>query len=79
MMDLLGRADLVSATLAKIFESVEGGLSWKSFRESEDPRYVALTLPRPGRLPYGKDFKKVDEFNYEESVDGADRRRRACG
>ncbi len=58
--------------LAKIFNSVEYA-SWKSFRESEDSRYVALTLPRVlGRLPYGKDFKKVDEFNYEESVDGAD-------
>ncbi len=31
--------------LAKIFDGVEYA-SWKSFRESEDSRYVALTLPR---------------------------------
>ena len=58
--------------LAKIFESVEYA-SWKSFRESEDSRYVALTLPHVlARLPYGEDFKKVDEFNFEEFVDGKD-------
>src|SRR5207253_11101955 len=56
--------------LAKIFMSVEYA-AWKSFRESEDSRYVALTLPHVlGRLPYGEAFKKVDEFNFEEFVDG---------
>ncbi|MGE3803097.1 MAG: type VI secretion system contractile sheath large subunit [Gemmataceae bacterium] len=56
--------------LAKIFDSVEYA-SWKSFRESEDSRFVALTLPHVlGRLPYGENFKKVDEFNFEEFVDG---------
>ena len=56
--------------LAKIFDSVEYA-AWKSFRESEDSRYVALTLPRVlGRLPYGSNFKRVDEFNFEEEVDG---------
>jgi len=56
--------------LAKIFDSVEYA-SWKSFRESEDSRYAALTLPRVlGRLPYGSNFKRVDEFNFEETVDG---------
>ena len=56
--------------LAKIFESVEYA-AWKSFRESEDSRYVALTMPRVlGRLPYGENFKRVDEFNFEEQVDG---------
>ena len=58
--------------LAKIFQSVEYA-SWNSFRESEDSRYVALTMPRVlGRLPYGEDFKRVEEFNYEENVDGTD-------
>ncbi len=58
--------------LAKIFESVEYA-AWKSFRESEDSRYVALTLPRVlSRLPYGENFKRVDEFNFEETVDGTD-------
>ena len=58
--------------LAKIFESVEYA-TWTSFRESEDSRYVGLTLPRVlGRLPYGEDFKPVEEFNFEEDVDGKD-------
>ena len=58
--------------LAKIFQSVEYA-SWNSFRESEDSRYVALTMPRVlGRLPYGKDFKPIEEFDYEEDVDGTD-------
>jgi type VI secretion system protein ImpC len=58
--------------LAKIFESVEYA-AWKSFRESEDSRYAALALPRVlGRLPYGENFRKVSEFNFEETVDGKD-------
>src|SRR3954471_6858309 len=56
--------------LAKIFDSVEYA-AWKSFRESEDSRYVALAMPRVlGRLPYGEKFKRVDEFDFEEMVDG---------
>ena len=58
--------------LAKIFQSVEYA-PWQSFRESEDSRYVALTLPRVlARLPYGEDFKRVEEFNFEEFVDSKD-------
>ena len=58
--------------LTKIFSTVEYA-SWKSFRESEDSRYVALALPHVlGRLPYGEMFKKVDAFNFEEFVDGKD-------
>jgi type VI secretion system protein ImpC len=60
--------------LAKIFtrDNPEYA-SWWSFRESEDSRYVALTLPHVlARLPYGENFKKVDAFNFEEFVDGKD-------
>ncbi len=58
--------------LAKIFDSTEYA-KWKSFRQSEDSRYVALCLPRTlSRLPYGKDSKPVDDFSYEEHVDGTD-------
>ena len=58
--------------LAKIFDSTEYA-KWKSFRQSEDSRYVALALPRTlGRLPYGADTKPIDEFVYEEHVDGTD-------
>lgn len=60
--------------LAKIFDSVEYAV-WKSFRESEDSRYVALTMPRVlGRLPYGSGDaeRPIEEFRYEENVDGTD-------
>jgi len=58
--------------LAKIFDTTEYA-KWKSFRQSEDSRYVALCLPRTlGRLPYGKDTKPVEAFSYEEHVDGTD-------
>lgn len=61
--------------LAKIFDTTEYA-KWKSFRQSEDSRYVALCLPRTlGRLPYGKDTKPVEAFNYEEGVDGTDHSR----
>ena len=58
--------------LAKIFDSTEYA-KWKSFRQSEDSRYVGLCVPHIlMRLPYGKDTKPVDGFNYEEGVDGTD-------
>lgn len=58
--------------LAKIFQSAEYA-KWKSFRESEDSRYTALTMPHIlMRLPYGKESIPVEEFNFEESVDGTD-------
>lgn len=58
--------------LAKIFDTVEYA-KWKSFRESEDSRYVGLVLPHVlGRLPYGAETLPVEEFNFEEDVDGTD-------
>jgi type VI secretion system protein ImpC len=58
--------------LAKIFDTTEYA-KWKGFRESEDSRYVGLCMPRVlMRLPYGRDTKPVDGFNYEEGVDGND-------
>ncbi len=58
--------------LAKIFDNTEYA-KWKSFRQSEDSRYVALCLPRTlSRLPYGKETKPIDEFGFEEHVDGTD-------
>ena len=52
--------------LADIFESQKYA-GWKSFRESDDARFVTLTLPRVlARLPYGEKTKKVDAFNFEE-------------
>ncbi|HLH37326.1 MAG TPA: type VI secretion system contractile sheath large subunit [Alloacidobacterium sp.] len=58
--------------IGKIFDSTEYA-KWKSFRQSDDSRYVALTLPHVlMRLPYGKDTKTIDAFDYEEGVDGSD-------
>ena len=58
--------------LGKIFDTTEYA-KWKSFRQSEDSRYVGLCLPRTlARLPYGKETKPVDGFAYEENVDGSD-------
>jgi len=58
--------------IAKIFDSTEYA-KWKGFRESEDSRYVCLTCPRIlMRLPYGRDTKPIEGFNYEEGVDGTD-------
>jgi type VI secretion system protein ImpC len=58
--------------MSKVFDTVEYA-KWKSFRESEDSRYVGLTVPRfLGRLPYNpKDGTTVDGFNFVEDVDGS--------
>jgi type VI secretion system protein ImpC len=53
-------------SLADIFESQKYA-GWKSFRESDDSRFVTLTMPRVlARLPYGEKTKKVEAFNFEE-------------
>ena len=53
--------------LAKIFET-QDYTKWRSFRDSEDSRFVNLVLPRTlARLPYGAATKAIDEFNYEEA------------
>jgi type VI secretion system protein ImpC len=58
--------------LAKKFETPDYAM-WKSFRESEDSRYVGLTLPHIlMRLPYGPDTVPVEAFNFKEDVDGTD-------
>ncbi|MCX7207604.1 MAG: type VI secretion system contractile sheath large subunit [Proteobacteria bacterium] len=58
--------------LAKIFDTVEY-TKWKSFRESDDSRYVGMVLPHVlGRLPYGRETVPVEDFDFEENVDGTD-------
>ena len=53
--------------LAKIFETAEY-TKWRSFRDSEDSRFVSLALPRViARLPYGSATKPIDNFAYEEA------------
>ena len=54
--------------LTKIFSTPEYA-AWRSFRESEDSRYVALTMPRVlSRMPYGANTNPVEEFNFEEDT-----------
>ncbi len=58
--------------LAKIFSTTEYA-KWKTFRDSEDSRYVALTLPRMLlREPFGRDTAPLEAFQYDEQVSGTD-------
>lgn len=58
--------------LEKIFETAEY-TKWRSFRETEDARFVTLVMPRTlARMPYGANTAPVDEFNYEELALNAD-------
>jgi type VI secretion system protein ImpC len=72
--DLAGPRDL-----SKIFDN-EAYIRWKSFRESEDSRYVGLVLPHVlMRLPYGKETAPVEAFDFEEDVNGRDHRKYLWG
>ncbi|MBE1301733.1 MAG: type VI secretion system contractile sheath large subunit [Alteromonadaceae bacterium] len=54
--------------LSKIFESAEL-IQWRAFRESEDSRYVTLTLPKVMmRLPYHHENNPVDGIYFDEDV-----------
>ncbi|HVF51090.1 MAG TPA: type VI secretion system contractile sheath large subunit [Pyrinomonadaceae bacterium] len=65
--------------LAKIFERTEFA-KYRSFRESEDSRYVGLTLPHTlMRLPYGAETIPTENFNFEEDVDGKDHKKYLWG
>ena len=65
--------------ISKIFDTVEYA-KWKSFRESEDSRYVGLCLPHVlMRLPYGSDNVPVESFGFEEDVDGTDHKKYLWG
>ena len=58
--------------LSRIFDSTELG-KWNAFRETEDSRYVALTLPHVlMRAPYGINGTIVDGMNFQEDIDGTD-------
>ncbi len=58
--------------LTKIFQTPEYA-SWRSLRESDDARYLGLTMPRfLGRQPYGANTDPVEAFNFEEDTDGSD-------
>jgi type VI secretion system protein ImpC len=55
--------------VSKIFTAGEYA-SWRRLRESNDSRYLALTMPRfLARLPYGAKTLPIEEFGFEEQVD----------
>src|SRR5579862_5999646 len=57
--------------LTKIFTTPDMA-AWRSLRESEDARYLGLTLPRfLARQPYGAKSNPVEEFDFEEDTAGA--------
>ncbi len=56
--------------LESVFEGPQYA-KWQSFRESDDSRNIALTLPRfLLRQPYGEE-NPIKEFNYTENVTGS--------
>jgi type VI secretion system protein ImpC len=56
--------------LAKQFDATDY-MAWRSFRDSNDSRYMALTLPRfLGRQLYGANSEPVEEFAFEEDTGG---------
>ncbi|HET6913115.1 MAG TPA: type VI secretion system contractile sheath large subunit [Rhodanobacteraceae bacterium] len=58
--------------LAKIFSTPDYA-AWRSLRESDDSKYLGLTMPRTlARLPYGAKTDPVEEFDFEEDTSGAD-------
>jgi len=58
--------------LTKIFQTADYA-PWRSLRESDDSRYIALTMPRfLGRLPYGSKTSPCEEFDFEEESGGGD-------
>ncbi len=58
--------------LTKIFTTPEYA-AWRSLRESDDARYLAMCMPRfLARLPYGAKTNPVDEFAFEEDTEGSD-------
>jgi len=58
--------------ITKIFSTPEYA-AWNSLRNSDDSKYLALTMPRfLARLPYGAKTDPVEEFDFEEDTVGAD-------
>jgi type VI secretion system protein ImpC len=70
LFDIDSYEDLhVPKELEKLFDSPELA-SYKSFRESEDSKYVALVLPKyMSRIPYGNKTDPIEGINYEEKIE----------
>ena len=61
----------VPPDLSEIFDTPDYA-AWNGLRDSENSRYIALTLPRVlSREPYGQGSNSVvEEFSFEEETDG---------
>jgi type VI secretion system protein ImpC len=58
------------------FSTARNTRNGASFRESEDSRYVGLTLPHVlGRVPTARRRNRPKRFNFEEDVDGTDHKK----
>jgi type VI secretion system ImpC/EvpB family protein len=58
--------------LSAVFEQADY-IKWRAFRDSEDARFVGLTLPHTlMREPYKDDNSRVEGFQFREDVDGPD-------
>ncbi|MEO0913792.1 MAG: type VI secretion system contractile sheath large subunit, partial [Pseudomonadota bacterium] len=54
--------------LSKIFDSSEYA-KWRAFRQSDDSRFVTLTMPRVlARVPYGPQTRTIEAFAYDEAA-----------
>jgi type VI secretion system ImpC/EvpB family protein len=59
----------IPTDLPRTFEQLEY-LKWKAFRESEDARFVGISLPDVlCRLPYPDDGSRTDGFRFREDVE----------
>jgi len=56
--------------LQKIFSTPDYA-AWRSLRDSDDSRYLGITMPRfLARRPYGAKSDPVEEFDFEEDTSG---------
>src|SRR3546814_5842254 len=64
-------SDVCSSDLrAAVFEGPQYA-KWNAFRQTEDARFVCLTLPNfLLRVPYGDDTVPTKQFRYNEDVSG---------
>ncbi len=74
LLDLTEFAELeLPLNLERTFDQAEY-LAWNAFRDTEDARFVGLTLPRVlMRPPYRDDGARADGFRFREEVGGPDR------
>jgi type VI secretion system protein ImpC len=73
LLGLENFADLIAVrNVAKLFESPEYA-TWRSFRDSEESRFAALTLPHAlARTHYDPITHPVEDFDFDEGANGTD-------